>query len=329
MLHNDLNNYTKLSSKVVLNQFERLSKDLGLKFDPLRWKPSIKLEKLSTANECNGNCQADAVSDKDIAAAFNVASNNKSKETSTSAFTHTTNNPKKATDTVQPYGTNSTNDVIKFDLNFKKSRKLNEPQTSYANTTNTPYYMQTGPSTSTGSTTTNQLPNFHKKTYSTDNVSRVQPTSSWASSYRPTYGNKRKFPGDDNEDNYSSPYQPYGNKPPQSDEKNKTNFDFKTGQEELETQYDKKYGLGTAAGPGAKKSLGGRRTIQSKFVSPLTERVDELLASLRNTSSVLSSSTTTSGVTQDDRLKNIEPKMIERIRNEIMDTFAPVCKSIV
>ncbi|KAF5302693.1 hypothetical protein FQR65_LT08435 [Abscondita terminalis] len=109
--------------------------------------------------------------------------------------------------------------------------------------------------------------------------------------------------------------------PPELDDKNQCAF--KTAREELHLQ-NLKQGNNATAGcssngttGGQKRKLGYRRTVRSKFISPMLSnpgssedlpKSDEWL--------------TDEGV--DERLKNIDPKMIELIKSEIMD-----CGSVV
>lgn len=85
--------------------------------------------------------------------------------------------------------------------------------------------------------------------------------------------------------------------------------DFRTGNDELQSRYEKKHGASATNG---RKTLGGRRTVHSSFVSPLAPPEPQPPAA-------------DEPLDVDDRLKHIEPKMVELIRSEIMDTFSPVC----
>ncbi|XP_023013343.2 fidgetin-like protein 1 [Leptinotarsa decemlineata] len=97
---------------------------------------------------------------------------------------------------------------------------------------------------------------------------------------------------------------------------NKFSTSFKTARDELHLQNAKKYGSshqqqsvlqGNAVQ--LKRKLGTRRNINSKFVSPL----------LSNNGSNEEVKSDEWPSDTDERLKNIEPKMVELIKSEIMD----------
>ncbi|KAJ8910358.1 hypothetical protein NQ315_004974 [Exocentrus adspersus] len=93
---------------------------------------------------------------------------------------------------------------------------------------------------------------------------------------------------------------------------------FKTARDELQLQSLKKYGnsggLQNSASTnntlGHKKRLGTRRNINSKFVSPLL--------SSNESSEEIKNDDWSADV--DNRLKNIDPKMVELIKSEIIDS---------
>lgn len=76
-----------------------------------------------------------------------------------------------------------------------------------------------------------------------------------------------------------------------------------------------------------KKSLGGRRTLGGKFVCPVRNDGPD------GTSKPVTNSPSSSHHSQEDsqdeeideRLRHIDPKMVELIRSEIMDRFTPLC----
>lgn len=106
---------------------------------------------------------------------------------------------------------------------------------------------------------------------------------------------------------------------------------FKTAKEQLAIDNQKKFGrgkgsVGSSLYGNAKKSLGStRRGLNSKFIPPVANREEEEDSVTMNavTKSVFgggkpSGSNNTEEPT-DERLKGIEPKMIELVMNEIMD----------
>uniref|UniRef100_A0A182TB16 AAA+ ATPase domain-containing protein n=1 Tax=Anopheles maculatus TaxID=74869 RepID=A0A182TB16_9DIPT len=104
---------------------------------------------------------------------------------------------------------------------------------------------------------------------------------------------------------------------------------FRTAKDELIIQNMKKYGTSNPAGKAplfayGRKTLGGRRTIGSKFVCP-SRTDDSERADKHGQHGQDSSSTDDSQEDEiDERLKHIDPKMVELIRSEIMDRFQPL-----
>lgn len=126
--------------------------------------------------------------------------------------------------------------------------------------------------------------------------------------------------------------------------------DFKTGTEELKDQYAKKYGNPstdssvTPAYAGGGRTLGARagRNVRSKFVPPVVNEQQHQQRSSINTYAQNGSNPTNNHrapqngqnhsmdaeadtyMGDDERLRNIEPSMIERIQNEIMHQASSV-----
>lgn len=141
---------------------------------------------------------------------------------------------------------------------------------------------------------------------------------------------------------------------------------FRTGLEELEIRYDKKYGNYSASNANAahghghqeypgqqppqnqqhplmaygtqKRKLGfngfnsrsnggDRRTVVSKFVPPFAADYASSTRQTESPSSVSSASAATAATGgEDERLRHIDPKMIELIRSEIMERHTSVGK---
>ncbi|GLV39920.1 Fidgetin [Carabus blaptoides fortunei] len=110
---------------------------------------------------------------------------------------------------------------------------------------------------------------------------------------------------------------------------------FKTARDELQIQNTKKFGSRqnqNGSGPqqqppsysygGQKKSLGARRGVQSKFVPPV--RIDSNDGGSSTLSRNDNNYNTESEEIVDERLKNIDPRMIELIKSEIMDSSSPI-----
>uniref|UniRef100_A0A182NTE9 AAA+ ATPase domain-containing protein n=1 Tax=Anopheles dirus TaxID=7168 RepID=A0A182NTE9_9DIPT len=112
---------------------------------------------------------------------------------------------------------------------------------------------------------------------------------------------------------------------------------FRTAKDELQIQNMKKYGTTNPPGKAplfayGRKTLGGRRTLGSKFVCPV--RADNEDRSERNRDyaghddprggSSHGGNDDSQEEELDERLKHIDPKMVELIRSEIMDRFQPL-----
>ncbi|XP_058446602.1 fidgetin-like protein 1 [Malaya genurostris] len=101
---------------------------------------------------------------------------------------------------------------------------------------------------------------------------------------------------------------------------------FRTAKDELQIQNLKKYGNVNPPGKTplfayGKKSLGGRRTLGSRFVCPIRDESTEKPA-ISSQGSNHSQNSEDEEI--DERLRHIDPKMIELIRSEIMDRFTPL-----
>ncbi|XP_063221169.1 fidgetin-like protein 1 isoform X2 [Bacillus rossius redtenbacheri] len=102
---------------------------------------------------------------------------------------------------------------------------------------------------------------------------------------------------------------------------------FRTAKDELAMQNIKNFGSNRNSGPQInsygcqKKSLGAKRGVFKKFIPPVKPTAeDDFGGQFGKTSS----NDEDSQQEVDERLKNIDPKMIELIRNEIMDIGAQV-----
>lgn len=182
------------------------------------------------------------------------------------------------------------------------------------------------------------LPDFHKKSTNYENQGHSVSMSSSVNQnpYKRKFTNE--FDGDYHrrQPSYAEEvYQPVRKQNSGSQDDIRPNANsFKTGLEELEIRYEEKYGS-TANAPAAttcayknppcyysappKKTLGGRRTVQSAYVPPFVHQEKKASAYGEPCSD-------TNNQNVDERLKHIDPKMIELIRNDIMDRLPPLCK---
>ncbi|XP_058819248.1 fidgetin-like protein 1 isoform X2 [Topomyia yanbarensis] len=125
----------------------------------------------------------------------------------------------------------------------------------------------------------------------------------------------------------SKSYSPVSSKEEDSNTNNLAISSFRTAKDELKIQNVKKYGninppSKTPLFSYGKKSLGGRRTLGSKFVCPVQNDESEKPSACSPGSSSHSQNSEDEEI--DDRLRNIDPKMIELIRSEIMDRLTPL-----
>lgn len=209
-----------------------------------------------------------------------------------------------------------------------------------------------------------QLPNFHKQNENHRNTADSHRFNSFNVSHAKnplnepnTLGHKRKFrDGIEDSPTHSTKYFNQ-DEPPQSGLNLQPQYgavavqppsaphDFRTGLEELEIRYNKKFGSFGDGGHqfqqqppppsmqpqqptfptygATKKSLGGRRNINSKFVPPIAAVVSTptttIMARYDQASSDLpTNDSSLDPLLNDERLKHIDPKMIEMIRSEIM-----------
>ncbi|XP_055594128.1 fidgetin-like protein 1 [Uranotaenia lowii] len=111
-----------------------------------------------------------------------------------------------------------------------------------------------------------------------------------------------------------------------NDPQESSNSSFRTAKDELQIQNIKKYGTINPPGKAplfayGKKSLGGRRTLGSKFVCPVRNDGSD---TVKQGGSSPASSQDSQEEEVDERLRHIDPKMVELIRSEIMDRFTPL-----
>lgn len=92
--------------------------------------------------------------------------------------------------------------------------------------------------------------------------------------------------------------------------KPKINF-FKTARDELNVQMKTNKSM-------QKKTLGGKVSVNSQFVCPFKREKEKIQENMYN------NEIDTMEI-EDERLKNVEPKMVELIKNEIMDSKTTIC----
>lgn len=311
------------------------------------------------------NVKCDEVTDQDVKEIFQATDDTKPFEKATS------NDDKinSESDYNIKINTNEEDDeILSFDLPFNKNKKANQainneqkhesPKNSFSfnqrshftdssmikqNSSDQYIFTQEN---NYNSLNTVKLPDFHKKTANFENQEGISALSSSLVSNTNQNPYKRKFA--DESHGYCQPIRRQSSNPeesyhstrkqPNNSGKGLQSYEssFKTGLEELEIRYEKKYGGATNSvsattcayknppsysyNAPSKKTLGGRRTVQSAYVPPFAQS--------KSTSAYGESSNDTNNEDVDERLKHIDPKMIELIRNDIMDRFPPLCKFI-
>lgn len=288
-------------------------KKLNITLKPRSVESSLNIQnpaELLKSKKCEGTCKNDLLLEK-MDKFFNLM---KKRPTLTiNKASPKTNNPVKME-------IDDSGDLV-FDMNLKRKRVVDQNIPS-----NQPYQ---GPSTSTSGNqwvnnsaraTNNQPP---PPNYRTNNFKPVETVTSNA--FNP-YGAAKRRTDDAIPNNcfkrpsYLSKPEPEVNEPNSSAVKN----DFITASEELNIQYNKKHGINNQndniaynmnPNGGLRRSLGGRRTVSHKFTPPF--------ANQNNDTTNLNQANENLGLDGIEmthpRLKNVEPKMIESIINEIID----------
>lgn len=342
MLYDDVSNYNKLAAPIHKAKFEKMMSDLNiempknLKIQPKFEKQAIKLIK---EKKCDGVCKNDlgkANTDTNVAGCSRYEAKldtNVAKDIAT-ASSSGKNVPNNAADTVSMQAGNDTpknvyeneSGEIVFNLNFNKNRNLSQNTVSPEEPPAKRVILdETEPEIKP------KLPEFHKP--------RIVP-SKFVSNYNTFTSIKRKT-----NDDFVSPIVDQRQNEDETTGSNKPK-DFRSATEELQIQYQKKFGGSTnnnAQQNAGRKTLGCRRAgAYSKFVPPMqnseadhnqpsTSTAHRPPFANQSTDSNRMINTNNNqanvgGLSDDARLKNIEPQMIERIQNEIMGDFSPVGK---
>lgn len=298
MLHDDLVRYNVSSATAFATKFDKLLADSAINVDATNWK--CTLDDSTTAaimprNQCKGkylDCANDEITEREIAMLFDPTEcepNGKRMPNNTLCASSIQQNEK---------DDDGDEEVITFNLNFNRRKDFEiKPSNLQFN----------GASTSA--------------THNTNNAEHdYKSSNSWQN--RPNFVNhKRK--GDDQYSN-GSWKQSAWSRNKADDDRVKPPPTFKTGLDELENQYEKKFGNGThPSNGGGRKTLGGRRTVASPFVLPMAQQQQSQPKHKGDSADV--------DMLDDnnDRLKHIDPKMIELIRSEIMDRFAPIGNFVI
>lgn len=297
MAHDDMTDYSKNSARVLGPKFDKMLADLAIDVNTSGWKCTLNdstAEAKMPRNQCKGkylDCANDEISEQKIAMLFDPIKC----EQNDSKLSNGANNGASVSSINQNDGNGEDDDeVITFELDFNRRKNAEiKPNNFHFNEVST------------------------SGTHSRSNVeNEYQPVNSWQN--RPNFvNNKRKC---DDEYGNGAWKQRNWTRNDANDECDRTKPlpMFKTGLDELEIRYDKKFGTSNAANQSTgtgRKTLGGRRTVGSQFVPPVMGQQQQKLKD---------NDTDVDMFDSNDRLKHIDPKMIELIRSEIMDNSAPI-----
>lgn len=294
MLHDDVVNYSEHSANAFAPKFDKMLAEWKIDVNETDWRCTLDdstIEAIMPRMQCKGkylDCVNDEITEQHIALLFDPiepeSNGNKMPQNANRGVSVTSINQTDKDD-------DGNEEVITFNLNFNRRR----------NAENRSNKFEFNEATASA---------LHNKSYVGN---ENKPQNAWANR-QGSSNSKRKCDEDYTNGNRKQPGWA------------RTTADnecapvralpmFKTGLDELEIQYEKRYGNSTNQSNGTgRKTLGGRRTVSSSFVPPFSRehpkrKDDDADVDMADI---------------DDRLKHIDPKMIQLIRSEIMDRFAPI-----
>lgn len=319
MFSDDLDEYIEQSIPVHEANLQQLMSKLKIQLKPASIQPSFSPNDMLNSKKCDGTCKNDLLL-ADLDDFFNLMKKPPENHPSTSK-TSLNNMPARSNarapdKSVRMSIDNSNGDLV-LETNFR--RKNNPVQTSTT-------FQRPSSSSSENHTFQNQSmfsnhPNNHYKSNASLSADAQVPFNKYASN--PFFATKRK-PNETGYNPFKRPEYLPTQEPMATDQNESHRNDFKSASEELAIQYNKKFCAGnqndniaynTNPNGGLRRSLGGRRTVNNKFVPPFANQensasnscgMDEVAADHRIDMS-------------HPRLKNVDAKMIENITNEIMD----------
>lgn len=325
MLSDNLDDYMELSVPFHDAKFNEMMKNMNITLKPASNPPSFDAIDILKSRKCDKVCQNDVLFDE-----LDEFFNSMKKTPNTSKPPPIVQSTKSANDIAKmPMKMSvdeSSGDLI-FEMDFRRNR--NNDQSSE----NAGQQFPVPSSSSFGYNANQNLKNQNYPEHSSNNYS--VPVRNTPSNSNMPFGPMKRKQLDAGNDFYKKPtpntnYMPV---PPNVEnvEQNpfQVNCDFKSASEELKIQYNKKHQAGssnqsdnfsynTHPDGGLKRSLGGRRTIHSKFVSPFANHPGN--NSTSTSSAPECDSPNIVGIDMSHpRLKNVDAKMIENISNEIMD----------
>lgn len=312
-MEDELPQYIGESTPVYEAKMDKMIADLKLDIKPIILKPRTDVSKILKSMKCQGRCKNDILLE-DFQKMLKMDKSDPPKHVPSGIP-----NPVP----IQPRTFEKINEKhSSFDSKIHSNKHFIDDALSsnHNNSINEP-------STSVGDECKTKLPNFYKE--------RCKPSLFGVNTYKSFTSVKRK-PEDDFSEVDKRPHLL-----PSNDTEPQKKFDYMTGHQMLQQQYQNKYGNANVnqnnnTGPqnnGAmRRTLGGRRTVNSKFVLPVQNDTNQNSApnSASNSSRNDGCSSSADPVLDENlnpRLKNVDPKMIEQIKNEIMSNFSPVGRS--
>lgn len=299
--------YIGESTPVYEAKMDKMIADLKLDMKPIILKPKTNVSKILKSMKCPGRCKNDILLE-DFQKMLRI-----DKSVQPKYIPSGLPNPV----TIQP----------------RTFEKLNEKNSSIdSKIHNYKHFTDSEPSSSRNSYINESStsggdeckPKFHKE--------RCKPSLFGVNTYKSFTSVKRK-PEDDFSEVDKRPHLL-----PSNDEEPQRKFDYMTGQQLLQQQYQNKHGntnvnqnnnTGQQNNGAMRRTLGGRRTVNSKFVLPVQNDTNKNYTASNSSENDAYSSSADPVLDENlnPRLKNVDPKMIELIKNEIMSNFSPVGRS--
>lgn len=312
ILEDELPQYIRESTPVYAAKMDEMIVDLKLDIKPIILKPRTDVSKILKSMKCQGRCKNDILLE-DFQKMLKIDKSDPPKY-----VPFVIPNP-------MPIQLQSFKKINEEDSSFDSKFNYFENLTDYSSSTSHNNCMNQPPASGAAELIT-RLPNFHKE--------RCKPSLFGVNTYKSFTSVKRKPEDDFNEVDKRPHLLPSNDAQPQK------KSEYITGLDLLQQQYQNKHGnanknqnnyTGPQNNNSAKRTLGGRRTVFSKFVSPLQNDTNKDNNSAPNSSRNGGYTSSADPVLIDEnlnpRLKNVDPKMIELIKNEIMTNFSPVGRS--
>lgn len=318
ILSDDLSEYVKESAAMHVKKCDEMMQKLNIKLKPGSVKSSLSTsnpEELIESKKCQGVCKNDLLLDN-LDKFFNTM---KKRSTLTVNKPLPKSNNGEVGSSVK-VNVDDSGDLV-FDMNFKRKRaNVQQTPSNQPSTSNNQWHNQR--------VTENQPPPL-RPNYQTNNFTPIETVATNKfNPFNPNGGMKRRT--DDPTPNSCFKRPSYV--PNQEPDRNEPNAfmpknDFITATEEMTIQYNRKYGGGnqtdnlpynTNPNGVLRRSLGGRRTVPTvlnKFVPPFANQDNSAV----NSNQANENSPLDEVEMSHPRLKNVEPKMIEAIVNEIID----------